>query len=85
MKDYFAEQGNYEIRGAKDAVRCAFKNELIIDGDGWMKMIGSRNLGSHTYDNEIADKILNSVISSYYNLFQEFQLKMQSLVVQDLN
>jgi len=85
IKDYFVEQGNNEITGSRDAVRSAFKNELIIDGEGWMKMIVSRNMSSHTYDNDIANEIVDDVVNNYYGLFQDFQLKMQGLLKQDSN
>ena len=34
MKDYFLYQGNPEISGSRDAIRSAFKDGLITDGEG---------------------------------------------------
>lgn len=34
MKDYFLYQGNPAITGSRDAIRTAFKNGLIADGEG---------------------------------------------------
>lgn len=82
IKDYFFDQGNNEITGSRDAARIAFKSELITDGEGWMDMVKSRNLSSHTYNNEVADEIANEVIGTYAGLFESFQVKMQSLLTQ---
>ena len=43
MKDYFVYQGNPAITGSRDAIRTAFKQGLVVDGEGWMEMIKSRN------------------------------------------
>jgi nucleotidyltransferase substrate binding protein (TIGR01987 family) len=71
LKDFFVAQGNTRITGSKDATREAFKNELITEGDGWMDMIQSRNLTSHTYNQETADHIVDKIVSSYVHLFSQ--------------
>lgn len=80
MRDYFIYQGNVSITGSRDAIREAFKRELIIDGEGWMKMIISRNNSSHTYNEDVADEIVTDVVSRYFESFQEFNKRMQGLV-----
>lgn len=72
MKDYFAYQGNPAITGSRDAAREAFQKGLIEDGEGWMEMIRSRNLTSHTYQQKIADEIVGHVVTRYFPLFQRF-------------
>ena len=79
IKDYFAYQGNTAITGSRDAVREAFQNGLIEDGEGWMEMIISRNQSSHTYNQETTDTIMEKVIGSYFNLFRGFEKRMQDL------
>ncbi|MBQ5539865.1 MAG: nucleotidyltransferase substrate binding protein, partial [Bacteroidales bacterium] len=51
MKDYAAYQGNYEIRGSRDAIRFALKENLISDVR-WMNTINARNLTSHDYNED---------------------------------
>lgn len=70
LKDYFFDQGNTEITGSKDATREAFKVGLIENGDAWMDMIRSRNLTSHTYNQQIADNIVNNILQLYHPLIQ---------------
>ncbi len=41
-----------------------------------MEMILSRNLSSHTYNKETADKIFTKIITLYYPAFVEFEHKM---------
>lgn len=79
LKDYFLHQGNPEIRGSRDATREAFKLGLIEDGDTWMDMIRSRNLTSHTYNEEVATDIVNRVIKDYFAAFQQLLHKMTEI------
>lgn len=70
LKDFFVYQGNSNIMGSRDATREAFKRGLIEDGEVWMDMIQSRNLSSHTYNKETAEKIVNSIDKHYYKAFE---------------
>jgi nucleotidyltransferase substrate binding protein (TIGR01987 family) len=79
LKDYLKDQGNYEIRGSKDATRAAFKVALIADGEGWMAMIQSRNISSHTYDETTAEQLVKAIIHQYFPLFQALQQEFETL------
>ena len=80
MKDYFDYQGAAElITGSRDATREAFQKGLITNGSEWMEMIVSRNKTSHTYNLNVAEDIVNKILTSYYGLFTLFQLKMTEL------
>ena len=79
MKDYFDYQGAAQITGSRDATREAFQKGLIRDGDGWMAMIRSRNLSSHTYQAATARAIRDDVEKRYHGLFEEFAKTMSEL------
>src|SRR5690606_2656193 len=79
MKDYFVYQGQNLITGSRDAIRAAFNNGLIDDGEAWMNTIKSRNKTSHTYNEETAEEVTVEIIHSYLDLFKKFQAKMESL------
>lgn len=79
MKDYLTFQGNSEVGGSRDATREAFKINLIVEAQGWMNMIKSRNQTSHTYDEETAKEIFITIINVYYPLFLDFQKRMEEL------
>jgi nucleotidyltransferase substrate binding protein (TIGR01987 family) len=79
MKDFLEEQGISGIIGSKNAVRYAFQKELITDGQVWMDMIESRNLASHSYDEEKAENIYNNIIEIFYSQLLAFSEKMDTL------
>ena len=79
MKDYLEEQGITNIIGSKNAIRHAFTNGLIEDGEMWMEIVNARNLSSHTYDEETAEQLFNQIKNNFYNSFAAFEKKMESL------
>ena len=79
MKDYFVYQGNPAITGSRDAVREAFKQGLIEDGEGWMEMIHSRNQTVHAYSEKVAAEIAARITELYTTLFRAFRTRMLGL------
>ena len=79
IKDFFEYQGNSTIMGSRDAAREAFKRNLVVDGEGWMDMIASRNRSSHTYNESTANEIADKIIQRYFALFEAFEAKMNGI------
>ena len=79
LKDYFESQGETEIHGSRDAFRLAFQRGVIEDGETWMDMVRSRTLTSHTYNEEIAKKIVKAISSQYAQQFVKLHEKLESL------
>jgi nucleotidyltransferase substrate binding protein (TIGR01987 family) len=77
MKDYAVYQGSQNITGSRDAVREAFKMQLVKDADVWMDMIASRNKTSHTYNEETANDIFKKILEEYYPAFMAFRENME--------
>lgn len=75
LKDYLQYQGYQDITGSRDTFRTAFNVGIIQNGEVWMQMIKSRNLTSHTYNEQTASDILQSIENEYFSLF--LQLKDQ--------
>jgi len=73
IKDFYEYQGVSNIQGSRDAFRIAFERGLISDGDIWMDMIKKRQLTVHTYNEDVANIILSSIIDDYAEPL--FQLK----------
>ncbi len=69
FKDYLEEQGFVDLIGSKNATREAFKNGLIDEGQVCMDMIKSRNLTSHTYNEEVADGIVKDILTRFFPAF----------------
>jgi len=80
LKDFLEFSGQRDIYGSRDAIRKAFEFGLIHDGTNWMDMLQSRNLTSHTYNEEIAEQICNSISEDYFSLFEQLLIKMKTLL-----
>lgn len=79
LKDYLEYQGILNMAGSRDVIREAYKANLIANGEEWMSMLVSRNLTSHSYNEETADEIAKAVIGSYFELFKALEVKLESL------
>ena len=79
IKDFYENQGETGIQGSRDAIRLAFKRALITDGDIWMRMIKSRALTSHTYNEDTADEIAMDIRNIYYDEFLKLHKKLLAL------
>lgn len=83
FRDFLVNQGNKNIYGSRDAIREAFKANLIEDGEGWMDMFKDRNMTSHTYNEDTANEIAEKIITRYYPLALEFENKGLELLGAD--
>lgn len=81
LKDYLSSKGISGLIGSKDATRSAFSNGLIEDGEVWMEMIKSRNLTSHAYDPEIANRIASDICSRFHEAFERLSETFSKLSV----
>jgi nucleotidyltransferase substrate binding protein (TIGR01987 family) len=79
LADFIKSKGNVEIFGSKDATREAFALGLIEDGDVWMEMINSRNMTSHTYNEETTQKIIKAIKNNYYSAFIALEKRLDGL------
>ncbi len=79
LKDFMEDRGTKKLYGSKDVTREAFKLGLIEDGEIWMKMVESRNLTSHTYDETTAAQIASSIVDTYFAGFELLLEKMEKL------
>ena len=79
IKDFFEEQGETNILGSKNAFRLAFQRGLIEDGEVWMEMIKSRVLTSHTYNEDLAHAIVQSILTTYHGEFVRLHARFETL------
>ena len=74
LKDFLTSHGAAaKLYGSRDATRAAFAAELIEDGEAWMKMIEHRNESSHTYNDDVAAKIMAAVLTQYVPVLAAFE------------
>ena len=56
----------------KAVVRRAFQAKYISDADCWMRMIGDRNLMSHTYDFAKFEAVIKTTKAEYMPMLDEW-------------
>ena len=72
VKDFYEAQGETNIQGSRDAFTLAFNRGLVKNcGKALIESIRSRQLSSHTYNEETAEEVYNDVINKYYDAFKE--------------
>lgn len=61
MKDYLESQG-YDVKSPRETVKQSFQIGLIDNGHIWIDALSNRNLTTHTYDEELAEKMTREII-----------------------
>lgn len=64
LKDYLESEG-YTVKSPRETVKQAFQIGLIDNGHVWIDALSNRNLTTHTYDDELANKMTNEILSAY--------------------
>ena len=77
MQDLLKDKGYTNVVGPKPVIEQSFQDGYIVDGKGWMRMHASRNLTSHTYDEETAEEIIKSIRTEYFDLLKNLQTRLQ--------
>lgn len=65
LKDYLESDG-FIVKSPRETIKQAFQNDLINDGHIWIEALSNRNLTTHTYDSEVANKIVIEIVSKYF-------------------
>ena len=77
MKDYLENEGFMDVTSPKKAVRKAFQERIIQDGDGWIRALDDRNKTSHAYDENMAKEVIESITEQHIPIFRDFYLYMK--------
>lgn len=70
LKDFLEAKGS-SVSFPRDVIKEAFQQNLISDGELWLKMLENRNLLSHTYDEKKANEALLLIRSAYEPAIEE--------------
>lgn len=84
QKDFLVERGVTELYGSRDVAREAFNLGLFTNHLAWMEMIKDRNLTSHTYNEEVTQKIIDHIVDDYYSEFQLLHQKLTELAEKEI-
>jgi nucleotidyltransferase substrate binding protein (TIGR01987 family) len=60
----------------KGVVRQAYAAKYIGDAETWLKMIGDRNLMSHTYDFKKFEEIITTIRNLYLPMLSEWHVNL---------
>lgn len=78
MKDYLEYNGIVEAVGSpREILKKAFENNLIEDGEQWIKMMLARNSLSHLYDEKTSREIYNEIKNTYIILIEKLNEKFK--------
>ena len=73
LKDYLNDLG-YDIKAPRETIKQAFQDDIIEDGEVWIEMLETRNLVSHTYDEETIESAIENIRSKFYPKLEELRL-----------
>ncbi|MCK9400913.1 MAG: nucleotidyltransferase substrate binding protein [Bacteroidales bacterium] len=77
LQDLLEEKGYIDIKGPTPVLQQSFQDGYIVDGEEWMKLKKSRENTSHTYNKEVAEEIVENIISSYFRLFEQLIVRLE--------
>jgi len=79
LKDFLEAQG-IQLKYPREVIKDAFKAELIEDGQVWLKALTDRNLTSHTYNETIANEIIDEIREQYHPMLRSLDNRMKSKI-----
>ena len=75
LKDYLEAQG-YIVKSPRETIKQAYRMEVIDDGHVWIEALSSRNLTTHTYDEQFTEKFVQDIQQVYFPLFKSLYEKL---------
>lgn len=79
LKDYLELEG-FDVPSPRSTIRQAFQSGYIQNAEDWMQALNDRNLTTHTYDDQIATKVINDINQKYFFIIEELYLYLQKLL-----
>ncbi len=76
IKDFYQSMGETNIQGSRDAFRMAFNRGLVTNVH-LIETVKSRQLTSHSYNEETAIEIYHDIFDKYYTAFKELEERLQ--------
>lgn len=72
MKKYLDENLVLEVYSPRSVIKESYKQNLIENGELWLDILEDRNLTSHTYDENTANRIKDNIVNKYVLEFEKF-------------
>lgn len=80
LKDFLEEEG-FTVKSPRDAIKTAFQYGFIDNAAIWLEAMKDRNLTTHTYDEEAAEKVENNIKHSYYPILKSLYIDFNKKLV----
>lgn len=75
LKDYLESEG-YMVKSPRETIKQAFQVGIIENGHIWIDALSNRNLTTHTYDEELANKMTQEIIKLYLPELEKMHKKL---------
>lgn len=79
MKKYLDENLVLEVYSPRSVIKESYKQDLIENGELWLDILEDRNLTSHTYDENTANRIKDNIVNKYVLEFEKFIKKIKEV------
>jgi len=76
IKDYLKEEG-FEVKSPRAAIKQGIQIEFLENPHQWMDALTDRNLTAHTYDEETAKRVYDSIKNSYFPILNQLYDKFK--------
>jgi len=77
LQDLLKHKGYQDVAGPNPTLEQAFQDGYIADGRVWKQMKKSRDLSSHTYNEETAQNIFESIKDWYFDAFKALEIRLE--------
>lgn len=67
----------------KAVIRQAYAAKYIDDAETWLKMIGDRNLMSHTYDFRKFEAVIQTIREAYLPMLSDWHLDLMAQALEE--
>ncbi len=78
IQDILNSRGYIDLKGPKPAIKQAFRDGIISDGQEWINMLEDRNKSTHLYDETLALEIFDKIQLQYLSLLTGFKAKISN-------
>ena len=79
LKDYLEYNGT-ATDTPREAIKTAFLQNVIENGNLWIEMMEARNKTSHTYREEFAKQLADSILNDYFIELQSLRNTLQEKI-----
>jgi nucleotidyltransferase substrate binding protein (TIGR01987 family) len=78
LQDFLRDRGHPDIAGGPAVIIAkAVEEGYIINEENWKELKKSREMTSHSYDEEIANEIAENIVELYHGMFIQLETRLQ--------